>query len=130
MFSVAIQRTGRQEPWRPLTLGSRQRDRGLKPRWPEYAIQAGAFPWWDESALAETRRYQQLSPAVGLIELWSATQTWARPPRSHQVITRFATPGQASRGALEITCCRTRGMHHDLMDIDHDADSALTCREV
>src|SRR5215470_13801586 len=31
---------------------------------------------WDENALAEARRYQQLSPAVGLIMLRSAAEAW------------------------------------------------------
>jgi hypothetical protein len=31
---------------------------------------------WDENALAEVRRYQLLSPAVGLIVLQAAAQTW------------------------------------------------------
>ncbi len=32
---------------------------------------------WDENALAEVRRYQQLSPVVGLIVLRSAAQAWS-----------------------------------------------------
>jgi len=37
---------------------------------------------WDENALAEGRRYQQLSPIAGLMALRPAAQAWARDRHS------------------------------------------------
>jgi hypothetical protein len=51
---------------------------------------------WDENALAEARRYQQLSPAVGLIVLRSAAEAWTRPLLWHRLISRFTILSSAA----------------------------------
>src|SRR5215467_5819910 len=53
---------------------------------------------WDENALAEVRRYQQLSPAVALIVLRSAAQGWVATPPRHQVRSGFTIRSSATWG--------------------------------
>jgi hypothetical protein len=72
---------------------------------------------WDENALAEARRYQQLSPAVGLIMLRSAAQTWATTTAiaPDDITVRHAQFGPL--GTLEIIRRNAHEIHHHLMDI-------------
>lgn len=73
---------------------------------------------WDENALAEARRYQRLSPAVGLLALRSAAREWAE--------TAIAAPGEVevwhpqlgSLGAVEIIRRNAHEAEHHLMDIN------------
>src|SRR5215467_12264999 len=50
---------------------------------------------WDENALAEVRRYQQLSTAVGLLVLRSAAQAWTTAAAMSPANVQSAIPGSA-----------------------------------
>jgi hypothetical protein len=73
---------------------------------------------WDENALAEARRYQQLSPAVGLIVLRSAAQAWVTAAVMAPADVRVRHPQFGTLGALEIIRRNAHEVHHHLMDIN------------
>jgi hypothetical protein len=73
---------------------------------------------WDENALAEVRRYQSLSPAVGLIVLRSATRDWADAASRAPIRTVINHPQFGALGAVEIIRRNAHEVHHHLMDID------------
>jgi hypothetical protein len=76
------------------------------------------IPCWDENALAEARRYQQLSPAVGLIVLRSAAQAWVATAAAAPADVQVRHPQFGVLGALEIIRRNAHEVHHHLMDID------------
>jgi hypothetical protein len=57
---------------------------------------------WDENALATARRYQLLSPAVGLIAPWSAAQAWATTAAVAPADVQVRHPQFGLLGAVEI----------------------------
>jgi hypothetical protein len=57
---------------------------------------------WDENALAEARRYQRLSPAVGVIMLRSAAEAWTTAAAGAPADIQVRHPQFGSLGALEI----------------------------
>jgi hypothetical protein len=73
---------------------------------------------WDENALAEIRRYMQLSPAVGLIVLRSAAREWAEAASKAQADAMVRHPQFGNLGALEIIRRNAHEVHHHLMDIN------------
>src|SRR5215472_1756378 len=73
---------------------------------------------WDENALAEVRRYQQLSPAVGLIVLRSAAQAWTATAAVAASDVQVRHPQFGSFGAVEIIRRDAHEVHHHLMDIN------------
>src|SRR5215471_13389797 len=73
---------------------------------------------WDENALAETRRYAQLSPAVGLLVLRTAAREWARAASEAPAEAVVRHPQFADLGALEIIRRNAHEAHHHLMDIN------------
>ncbi len=73
---------------------------------------------WDENALAEARRYQQLSPAVGLIVLRSAAEAWTATAAVAPADIQVHHPQFGSLGALEIIRRNAHEVHHHLMDIN------------
>jgi len=75
------------------------------------------IPCWDENALAEDRRYQRLSPAVGLIVLRSAAREWAAAADATPADAAILHPQFGSLGALEIIRRNAHEAHHHLMDI-------------
>jgi hypothetical protein len=75
---------------------------------------------WDENSLAEARHYQQLSPAVGLIVLRSAAQTWTATAAVAASDVQVRHPQSGSFGAVEIIRRNAHEVHHHLMDINRD----------
>jgi hypothetical protein len=73
---------------------------------------------WDENALAEARRYQKLSPAVGLIVLRSAAQAWVTTAAGTPDDAQLRHPQYGNLGALEIIRRNAHEGHHHLMDIN------------
>jgi hypothetical protein len=72
---------------------------------------------WDENALAEARRYEQLSPAVGLIVLRSAAREWSGAAQAAPAEAQVRHPRFGALGALEIIRRDAHEVHHHLMDI-------------
>jgi hypothetical protein len=77
---------------------------------------------WDENALAEARRYQQLSPAVGLVVLRAATREWVNAASNAPVETVISHPQFGALGAVEIIRRNAHEVHHHLMDINRYRD--------
>ena len=77
---------------------------------------------WDENALAEARRYGQLSPAVGLIVLLSAAREWAGAAGEAPAEAAVRHPRFGNLGALEIVRRNAHEVHHHLMDINRYRD--------
>jgi hypothetical protein len=73
---------------------------------------------WDENALAEARRYQLLSPAVGLIVLQSAAQNWTATAAVASARAEVHHPQFGVLGAVEIIRRNAHEAHHHLMDIN------------
>jgi len=73
---------------------------------------------WDENALAEARRYQLLSPAVGLIVLQSAVQAWTATAAVASADAEVHHPQFGVFGAIEIIRRNAHEVHHHLMDIN------------
>ena len=73
---------------------------------------------WDENALAEVRRYQQLSPTVGLLVLRSAAQAWITAAAMAPANVQVRHPRFGSFGAVEIIRRDAHEVHHHLMDIN------------
>jgi hypothetical protein len=78
---------------------------------------------WDENALAEVRRYQWLSPVVGLIALWSAAPAWATAADAAPADVQVRHPEFGTLGALEIIRRNAHEVHHHLMDITRAGES-------
>src|SRR5215471_11838829 len=76
---------------------------------------------WDENALAEVRRYQQLSPAVGLLVLRSAAQAWTTAAAMAPANVQVRHPRFGSFAAAEIIRRDAHEVHHHLMDINRAA---------
>jgi hypothetical protein len=77
---------------------------------------------WDENALAEARRYRQLSPSVGLIILRSAARDWAEAASTAPAEATVRHPQFGNLGALEIIRRNAHEVHHHLMDINRYRD--------
>jgi len=73
---------------------------------------------WDENALAEARRYQQLSPDVGLIVLRSAAQAWVTTAVAAPADVQVRHPQFGVLGSLEIIRRNAHEVHHHLLDIN------------
>jgi hypothetical protein len=73
---------------------------------------------WDENALAEARRYQQLSPAVGLTVLRSAAREWVQTAKSAAGDVEVRHPQFGSLGAPEIIRRNAHEVQHHLLDIN------------
>ena len=76
------------------------------------------IPCWDENALAADRRYQHLSPAVGLMVLRSAAREWAAAARATPENAQVHHPQFGPLGVLEIIRRNAHEAHHHLMDIN------------
>jgi hypothetical protein len=75
---------------------------------------------WDENALAEDRRYQQLSPAVGLVVLRLATREWTEAAIAAPAAAEVRHPEFGTLAAVDIIRRNAHEVHHHLMDIKHD----------
>jgi len=73
---------------------------------------------WDENALAEVRRYQQLSTTVGLLVLRSVAQAWTTTAAMAPADVQVRHPRFGSFGAVEIIRRDAHEVHHHLMDIN------------
>lgn len=86
------------------------------------AIDPGAgIPCWDEKALAADRRYELLSPAVGLLMLEAAALQWADAAESAPPEARTLHPEFGSVGADDIIRRNAHEVHHHVMDITRRA---------
>jgi hypothetical protein len=81
-----------------------------------------AITCWDENALAETRRYAQLSPSVGLIVLRTAAREWAAAASEAPAAVVVRHPQFGDLGAVEIIRRNAHEAHHHLMDINRYRD--------
>jgi hypothetical protein len=72
---------------------------------------------WDENGLAEARRYQQLSPAVGLTVLRPAAREWAAAAAAAPAGVQIRHPQFGPLGAVEIIRRNAHEVHHHLADI-------------
>jgi hypothetical protein len=77
------------------------------------------IPCWDENALAEDRRYQHLSPAVGLLVLPLAAREWAEVASATPDAAEVRHPQYGTLGAIDIIRRNAHEVHHHLMDINH-----------
>jgi hypothetical protein len=75
---------------------------------------------WDENALAEDRRYQQLSPVVGLIVLRSAAREWAGAAAAAPAAAEVSHPEFGRLGAVQIIRRNAHEVCHHLMDINRE----------
>jgi hypothetical protein len=73
---------------------------------------------WDENALADARRYEQLSPAVGLIVLTSAAREWSGVAQAVPPDAEVLHPQFGALGAQEIIRRNAHEVRHHLMDIN------------
>ncbi len=73
---------------------------------------------WDENALADVRRYERLSPVVGLIVLRSAARDWDHAARAAPAGAEVRHPEFGALGAVEIIRRNAHEMHDHLMDIN------------
>ena len=73
---------------------------------------------FDENALTEARRYQQLSTAVGLISLRIAARDWAETASNAPTEATVTHDELGEMGALEIIRRTAHEIRHHLMDID------------
>ncbi len=73
---------------------------------------------WDENALADVRRYERLSPVVGLIVLRSAARDWDDAAQAAPADTEVRHPEFGALAAVEIIRRNAHEMHHHLMDIN------------
>jgi hypothetical protein len=73
---------------------------------------------WDENALADVRRYQRLSSAVGLIVLDSAAAEWCAAAQATPSDAEVQHPEFGTMGAVEVIRRNAHEMHHHLMDIN------------
>jgi hypothetical protein len=73
---------------------------------------------WDENALAEARRYQLLSPAVGVIVLQSAAQAWTATAAEAPADAEVRHPQYGVLGTVEIIRRNAHEVHHHVMDIN------------
>lgn len=76
---------------------------------------------WDENALAEARRYQQLSPAVGVMVLRPAAHAWVAAAAAAPGDVQVRHPQFGALGAVEIIRRNAHEVHHHLMDINRAA---------
>lgn len=76
---------------------------------------------WDENALAEDRRYQQLSPGVGLIVLRPASREWVQAALAAPATAEVSHPEFGTLGAVEIIRRNAHEVHHHLMDINRES---------
>jgi hypothetical protein len=72
---------------------------------------------WDENALAEVRRYQQLSPDVGLIALRSAAREWSAAERAAPSGAEVSHPEFGTLGAVDIIRRNAHEVRHHVLDI-------------
>jgi hypothetical protein len=72
---------------------------------------------WDENALAQVRRYQQLSPGVGLIALRSAAREWAQAARAAPSDAEVSHPEFGPLGAVDIIRRNAHEVRHHVLDI-------------
>src|SRR5215472_9335324 len=80
---------------------------------------SGCSPW--PTILAEARRYQLLSPAVGLMVLRSAAQEWTATAAMAPADAEVCHPQFGVLGAVEIIRRNAHEVHHHLMDINRAA---------
>lgn len=73
---------------------------------------------FDENALAEARRYHQLSTAAGLISLRIAARDWAETESNAPAEATVNHVELGEMGALEIIRRTAHEVHHHVMDID------------
>lgn len=71
---------------------------------------------WDENALAEGCRYQQLSPIAGLMALRPAAQAWVATARAAPDDIQARHPQFGALGGLEIIRRNAHKVCHHLMD--------------
>jgi hypothetical protein len=76
---------------------------------------------WDENALAHDRRYQQLSPVVGLIVVRAAAREWAQAALAAPATAEVSHPGFGTLGAGEIIRRNAHEVRHHLMDINRES---------
>ena len=82
------------------------------------------IPCWDENALAEVRRYQQLSPGVGLLALAAAQREWSRAATAAPAGAQVSHPEFGTLTTVDVIRRNAHEVRHHLMDINR-ADQDL-----
>jgi hypothetical protein len=75
------------------------------------------IPCWDENALAEVRRYQQLSPGVGLLALAGAQREWARAAAAAPADAAVSHPESGTLTAVDVIRRNAHEVRHHVIDI-------------
>lgn len=76
------------------------------------------IPCWDENALAENRRYAQLSPLVGLALLERAVPEWVEVAESTSDEAQADHPVFGALGALDVIRRNAHEVHHHIQDVE------------
>jgi hypothetical protein len=75
------------------------------------------IPCWDENALAEVRRYQQLSPGVGLLALAAAQREWSQAAGAAPAHAQVSHPEFGTLATVDVIRRNAHEVRHHLMDI-------------
>lgn len=78
---------------------------------------AAGVPCWDENALAEARRYPQLSAVVGEAVLARAVEEWLRAAESVDVDAEVDHPLLGTLSGLDVMRRNAHEVRHHVLDI-------------
>lgn len=76
------------------------------------------IPSWDENELPDDRRYEQLSPNVGLIVIRSAAREWLTAANAATGTAVVQHPEFGKLGALDLVRRQAHEVQHHLLDIN------------
>lgn len=78
---------------------------------------SNGIPCWDEKLLAEARRYERLSPIVGLAVLGEAVDRWLEIERGTSATVTVAHPLYGDLSALDLARRNAHEICHHTWDI-------------
>jgi hypothetical protein len=90
---------------------------GTERLWTIRADPSYGVPVWDENVVAEVRRYDELSPIVGLIALIEAAHEWQRAAMETPRNERTPHPEAGDISAFDIVQRNAHEVCHHLWDI-------------
>ena len=97
---------------------------GTERLWTISADPAFGVPEWDENALADVRRYDSLSPVVGLIALIAAAQAWRTAALEAPDDVSTPHPEAACVYAFDIVQRNAHEVCHHLWDVQRALPSS------
>jgi hypothetical protein len=83
---------------------------------------ATSIPCWDENALAEVRRYDSLSPRVGLVAYEGAANQWVAIANSVSMDASVQHPEFGTLSAVDIVRRNAHEVQHHELDIRRGLD--------